>query len=199
MWNDRFCRESLREQRVACCGRLETRGGLRPRSLPAGTQLAWRRFLSDCRSNFCRRLQGIGRWRERLRCYRVEPRHPGTNRSPGPVLHWRNKGTVDGAVVSRYRQRIILSVAACQDAKSIAELRRISLAAPRFRFLEFGRPSDTREAAVPVFAAIILLSHFSQLGGVLSWIRHHSDLRGGKPVQRIRKEFTKAFRALAGW
>jgi len=25
------------------------------------------------------------------------------------------------------------------------------------------------------------------------------DLRGGRTVQRIRKEFTKAFRALAGW
>src|SRR5712691_5981147 len=164
MWNDRVCRESLREQRVACGGRLETRGGLRPGPLSAGTQLAWRRFLSDCRSNFCRQLQGTGRWRKRLSCYRVESRQPGTNRSPGPVLHRRNKGTVDGAVVSRYRQRIIFSVAAYQGAKSIAELRRISLAAPCLRFSEIGRPSPPREAAVPVLAANILLSHLSQLG-----------------------------------
>src|SRR6266849_11057546 len=162
MWNDRVCRESLREQRVACGGRLETRGGLRPGPLPVGTQLAWRRFLSDCRSNFCRRLQGTGQWRERLRCYRVESRQPGTNRSPGPVLHRRNKGTVDGAVVSRYRQRIIFSVAACQGAKSIAELRRISLAAPRFRFSEIGgRPTRGKppcRCSRPSYYCIALLS-----------------------------------------
>ena len=58
------------------------------------------------------------------------------------------------------------------------------------------RHEGSRRAGVRGHHTIIALLSVS---GVLSWIRHHSDLRGGKPVQRIRKEFTKAFRALAGW